>query len=74
VTPEGLPRPVGSVKCPEQVERFGENVNSLNRTETVVFRVHGTGTDGSRITFTDGLHFTVTATGVETGFERPTCH
>lgn len=55
-------------------QRFGENVNSLNRAETVVFRVHGTGTDGSRITFTDVLHFTVTATGVETGFEKPTCH
>jgi hypothetical protein len=54
-------------------QRFGETVNLMNREETVVFTVHLTGTDGSRITFIDVLHFTVTATGVERSFEKPIC-
>jgi hypothetical protein len=53
--------------------RVGENVNVMNRAETVIFTVHLTAADGTRITFTDVLHFTVTATGVETGFEKPFC-
>jgi hypothetical protein len=55
-------------------QRFGENGNSMNFEETVAFTLHLAGTDGSRITFTEVFHFTVTPTGVEAGFDKPLCH
>ena len=55
-------------------QRFGENGNSMSFEETVAFTLHLAGTDRSRITFTEVFHFTVTPTGVETGFDKPVCH
>jgi hypothetical protein len=55
-------------------QRFGENGNSMNFEETVAFTLHLAGTDGSRITFTEVFHFTVTPTGAETIFDKPVCH
>lgn len=53
---------------------FGENVNPKNSSGTVTFSVRGTSADGSRITFSDVFHYTITATGVETSFDKPLCH
>jgi hypothetical protein len=53
---------------------FGENENSRNSEGTVTFSVRGTGADGSRITFSEVFHYTITATGVETAFDKPLCH
>jgi len=53
---------------------FGENENTMNSEGTVTFSVRGTSADGSRITFSEVFHYTITATGVETGFDKPLCH
>jgi len=53
---------------------FGENENTMNSEGTVTFSVRGTSEDGSRITFSEVFHYTITGTGVETGFEKPLCH
>jgi hypothetical protein len=55
-------------------QRFGENGNLMNGEETVAFTLHLTGTDGSRITFTEVFHLMITPTGVETSFDKPLCH
>jgi hypothetical protein len=54
-------------------QRFGENGNLMNSEETVAFTLHLTGTDGSRITFTEVFHLMITPTGVETNFDKPRC-
>ncbi len=54
-------------------QRFGENLNAMNSEGSVIFVLRGTGTDGSRITFADVFHYTITATGVETAFDKPIC-
>ena len=46
----------------------------MNYEETVAFTLHLSGTDGSRITFTEVFHFMITPTGVETSFDKPVCH
>jgi hypothetical protein len=53
---------------------FGENENAMNSEGTVTFSVRGTGGDGSRIAFSEVFHYTITATGVETAFDKPLCH
>jgi hypothetical protein len=53
---------------------FGENENTMNSEGTTTFSVRGTSADGSRIAFSEVFHYTITATGVETGFEKPLCH
>jgi hypothetical protein len=53
---------------------FGENENSPNSEGTTTFSVRGTSADGSRITFSEVFHYTITATGVETNFDKPLCH
>jgi hypothetical protein len=53
---------------------FGENQNTMNSEGTVTFVLRLTGTDGSRITFSEVFHYTITATGVETSFDKPLCH
>ena len=53
---------------------FGENENSRNSEGTTTFSVRGTSADGSRITFSEVFHYTITATGVETAFDKPLCH
>jgi hypothetical protein len=55
-------------------QRFGGNGNLMNSEETVAFTVQLTGTDRSRITFTEVFHFMITPTGVETSFDKPLCH
>lgn len=52
---------------------FGENQNTMNSTGTVTFSLHGTGSDGSRISFHDVFHYTITGTGVEFSFDKPSC-
>jgi hypothetical protein len=51
----------------------GFNANSQNFTATATFRVRGTGSDGSTLTFHDNAHFSVSATGVTISFDRPRC-
>jgi hypothetical protein len=56
-------------------QRFpGENENTMNSEGTITFLVHGKSADGSRITFSQVSRYTITATGVETGFDKPLCH
>jgi hypothetical protein len=54
-------------------QRVGENVNTQNRTETVVFRLHATGSDGSRFAVREIFHVTINALGVDVSFDRPSC-
>jgi len=55
-------------------QQVGENGNLMNYEETVTFTLHLTGTDGSRITFTEVFHFMITPTGLEISFDKPVCH
>src|SRR5829696_3098419 len=50
---------------------FGENQNTRNSEGTTTFIVNGRGADGTRITFSEVFHYTITATGVETAFDKP---
>lgn len=52
---------------------FGENSNRQNGNGTFTFMVNGTGSDGSEIKFHITAHFSVSASGVETFFEKPRC-
>jgi hypothetical protein len=55
-------------------QRFaGETEMITHSTGTITFSLHGTGSDGSRISFHDVSHYTITATGVEFGFDKPSC-
>jgi hypothetical protein len=54
-------------------QRVGENVNTQNRTETVAFRLHATGSDGSHFPVREIFHVTINALGVEVTFDKPTC-
>jgi hypothetical protein len=52
---------------------FGENVNPMNSTGTTTFSLRGTSSSGERITFHDVFHYTITGTGVEMSFDKPSC-
>lgn len=52
---------------------FGDNNNLHNGSETSTFTVVLTGSDGSSITFHDVAHISVSATGITTSFDKPTC-
>jgi hypothetical protein len=54
-------------------QRFGENVNAKNSTGTVTFSLNGTSSEGSRISFHEVMHYTITGTGVEFSFDKPSC-
>jgi hypothetical protein len=54
-------------------QRVGENVNTQNGTETVVFRLHATGSDGSSFSVREIFHVRINALGVEVSFDRPSC-
>jgi hypothetical protein len=54
-------------------QRVGENVNTQDRTETVVFRLHATGSDGSRFSIREIFHVTINPLGVEVSFDKPSC-
>lgn len=51
----------------------GENINLQNFAATAIFVLHGTGSDGSTLTFHDVAHFSVSASGVTISFDKPTC-
>jgi hypothetical protein len=51
----------------------GENFNLKNFAATSTFVLHGTGSDGSTLTFHDVAHFSVSASGITLSFDKPTC-
>jgi hypothetical protein len=53
---------------------FGENQNTRNSEGTTTFIVNGRSADGTRISFSEVFHYQITATGVETSFDKPLCH
>jgi hypothetical protein len=53
---------------------FGENENARNSEGSMTFIVNGRGADGTRISFSEVFHYQITATGVETSFDKPLCH
>jgi hypothetical protein len=52
---------------------FGETEMVTHSTGTTTFSVRGRGSDGSRVSFHLVTHYTITAQGVEFGFEKPSC-
>src|SRR6266851_3308297 len=51
----------------------GQNFNLQNFAATVILVVHGTGSDGSSLTFHDVAHMSVSASGMTLSFDKPTC-
>lgn len=51
----------------------GQNFNLKNFTTTATFVIHGTGSDGSSLTFHDVFHMTVSASGMTLAFDKPSC-
>jgi hypothetical protein len=54
-------------------QHFGESSNTRNFTAMLTLIVRGTGSDGSRLLFTETAHFSVSATGVVIEFDTPRC-
>ena len=52
----------------------GFNGNNRNASGTFTFSIHGTGSDGSRVTFSAVDHFNVTPGGIENAFTFERCH
>ena len=51
----------------------GQNVNLHNSAGTGILVVHGTGSDGSSLTFHDVFHMSVSASGITLFFDKPSC-
>jgi hypothetical protein len=51
----------------------GENLNLKNFAATSTLIVHGTGSDGSSLTFHEVAHISVSASGITVSFDKPTC-
>ncbi len=51
----------------------GQNFNLNSSASTAIFVVHGTGSDGSSLTFHDVAHMSVSASGMTLSFDKPTC-
>jgi len=51
----------------------GQNFNLQNFAATSILVIHGTGSDGSSLTFHDVAHFSVSASGITLSFDKPTC-
>ena len=51
----------------------GENFNLQNFAATSTLIVHGTGSDGSSLTFHEVAHMSVSASGITLSFDKPTC-
>lgn len=51
----------------------GQNDNLKNGNSTFTLSVHGTGSDGSQLTFHETEHFSVSATGVVVTFDNVRC-
>ena len=52
---------------------FGDNNNLRNGSETSTFSVHAIGSDGSSFNFHEVAHYSVSASGITTTFDKPTC-
>lgn len=52
---------------------FGDNNNLQNGSETSTLNLHGTGSDGSTLTFHDVAHMSVSASGVTISFDKASC-
>jgi hypothetical protein len=52
---------------------FGENSNLKNGNGTFTFSLRGRSSDGSRILFHQVAHFSISASGVEVEFDKPSC-
>lgn len=52
---------------------FGVSANNQNFVAHSIFHIHGTGSDGSTLTFQDVVHFSVSASGVVISFDKPSC-
>ena len=52
---------------------FGQNDNLQNGVQTSTFSVHGTGSDGSTLTFHEVAHMSISATGITVSFDKPSC-
>ena len=51
----------------------GDNGNAKNATFTATFTIHAVGSDGSRLTFHDTVHFSMSASGLVVFFDKPHC-
>jgi len=51
----------------------GQSVNLHNFAATGILVVHGTGSDGSSLTFHDVFHMSVSASGITLFFDKPSC-
>jgi hypothetical protein len=54
-------------------ERVGETEMVTHSTGTMTMSIRGRSPDGSRVSFHLVGHYTITALGVEFGFEKPSC-
>ena len=54
-------------------DREGENEMITHKAQWVTFSVRVNGSDGSQISFQFVGHYTISASGVEFGFEKPRC-
>jgi hypothetical protein len=52
---------------------FGENWNTANFETAFTFHVVGKGSDGSRVTFQETAHFSVSPNGAVVEFDKTTC-
>jgi len=51
----------------------GFNRNARNAAGTFTFHVNGMGSDGSHLVFHEVSHFSMSASGVQVQFDKPTC-
>ena len=54
-------------------QSFHEILNNRNFSLGFTLNIHGAGSDGSRLTFHETLHFSVSATGVVIVFDKLRC-
>jgi hypothetical protein len=51
----------------------GFNMNTHNLNGTFTFHVNGMGSDGSHLVFHEVAHFSISPSGVQMQFDKPTC-
>jgi hypothetical protein len=52
---------------------FGVSDNQQNGVDHSTFTIHGTGSDGSTLSFHEVAHLSVSASGLTVSFDRPSC-
>lgn len=52
---------------------FGVSDNNQNGVDHSTFTIHGTGSDGSTLSFHDVAHLSVSASGLTVSFDKPSC-